>query len=275
MATVVPLLLGGAVWLAPMHAGSEDWAALHSGRLMHALDRDATAAISVYEAVVDHLDPDDPLRADYLYWLGRAWFETGDAAKARDTLSKVDSRAAVSVAAGALYGRLDLDRHRVGGIPIAIDPAATDSPLIAGWGSGTAPFTVTPSAGGGPSTISWPIATEDVRAGFLAIGVDPNAGALSGVRFSARSSEVILAARVVVETFDGHTYAGVPSVLRPGTWTDVHARTSQLRPQRPGDPVLEPTNVNMVAIELAPLDPGAVSSAANVLLRSIVLDGPS
>ena len=123
--------------------------------------------------------------------------------------------------------------------------------------------------------MSWPIATDDVRAGFLAIGIESGIGRLESVRFEARSSEVLLAARVVVETFDGRTFAGVPSVLRPGTWTEVIAPVTQLRPQRPGGLALDPSAVNMVAIELAPVDPGAMSTSSTVLLRSIVLDGTS
>jgi len=261
--------------VAALASGPEDWAALHSGKLMHALDRDATAAISVYEAVIEHLDDDDPLRADYLYWLGRAWFEAGDPTKARATLGRVDGRAPVAAAARTLSGRIELDQRRVTALPTAIEPADASTPLIVGWGTGMAPYTVTPGAGGGPSTVSWPIATEEVRAGFLAIGLAPGAGQLGAVRFEAQSTEVVLAARVVVETFDGRTYAGVPSVLRPGSWTEVNAPAEQLRPQRPGDRALDRTKVSMVAIEFAPVDPGAVSRSAEVLVRSIVLDGPA
>jgi hypothetical protein len=254
-------------------SGPEDWAALHSGRLMAALDRDATAAISVYEAVIEHLDPDDPLRADYLYWLGRAWFEAGESDKAAEVLAGIDGRSSVSPAARALRGRIHLDQNRILALPERVEPDEDGAPVVVGWGQALAPLQVIPAVGGGPTTLSWPLATEEVRAGFLALGLHPDAGQFEGIRFAAQSSEVVLAARVVVETFDGHTYAGIPSVLRPGVWTDVEARASQLRSRSPGEAGLDPRDVSMVAIELAPVDPGAVSASATVLVRSIVLDG--
>lgn len=271
------LPLSWALFAATVATGPEDWAALHSGRLMHAMERDPTAAISVYEAVIEHLDEGDPHRSEYLYWLGRAWFDSGDADRAREVLAQVEGRSIVGPAARTLRGRIDLDRSRIPGLPTTLDLTATPTPLVPGWSAGTpaVPLTVIPPAGGGPATVSWPIATEDVRAGFLAVGLAPEAGRFDGIRFEARSSEVVLAARVVVETFDGHTYAGVPSVLRPQVWTDVDARVSQLRPQRPNDTELRADQVSMVAIELAPVDPGAVSATASVSLRSITLDGGS
>lgn len=269
------LPLGWALVATMLATGPEDWAALHSGRLMHALERDPSAAISVYEAVIEHLDEGDPHRSEYLYWLGRAWFDSGDADQAAEVLARVDGRSIVGPAARTLRGRIELDRSRVPHLPAPLDLTATPTPVVPGWSAGTpaVPLTVVPPAGGGPATVMWPIATEDVRAGFLAVGLAPGAGTFEGVRFEARSSEVVLAARVVVETFDGRTYAGVPSVLRPQVWTDVDARVSQLRPQRPDDTALVADQVSMVAIELAPVDPGAVSNSASVSLRSIVLDG--
>jgi hypothetical protein len=258
----------------PAHAsGPEEWAALHSGRLMAALDRDPMAAISVYEAVIEHLDADDPLRADYMFWLGRAWFEADHPEEATTALSAIDSRSSVSLTARALHGRIKLDQNRLQSLPLTIEPAPDGAPLVVGWSADAAPLKVVPSAGGGPTTLSWPLATDQLRAGFLAIGLDPDAGRLSGVRLEAQSSTVVLAARVIVETFDGQTYAGVPSVLRPGVWTDVEARVGQLRSRSPGNDPLDPRNVSMVAIEMAPVDPASVSSGGEILMRSIVLDG--
>jgi hypothetical protein len=255
-------------------SGPEDWAALHSGRLIHSLDRDAPAAISVYEAVMQHLDEDDPLRADYLYWLGRAWFEAGDPLQASTALNAVDRRATVSGAAASLEGRIQLDGVRLPTIPASIDLLADPPHLVPGWGARATPYAIVPPTDGQPAAISWPIATDNVRAGFLALGLAHGAGSLEAVRFEANSSGVALAARVVVESIDGHTYAGVPTVVRPGQWTPVQVRTRQLRPQTQGEPGLDPARVNMVAIEVAPLDPGAVSSSAHFQLRSLNLDGP-
>ena len=126
---------GGLLLLMAVASGPEDWAALHSGRLMHALDRDASAAISVYEAVIEHLDEDDPLRADYLYWLGRAWFEAGHTPNTLAALDQVDRRATVSSAARSLKGRIQLDAARLPSVPTSVDPAATPRPLISGWGT--------------------------------------------------------------------------------------------------------------------------------------------
>ena len=271
MLPVALLVLASA---APAHAsGPEEWAALHSGRLMAALDRDPMAAISVYEAVIEHLDADDPLLADYMFWLGRAWFEADHPEEATASLLAIDSRSSVSLTARALHGRIKLDQNRLQSLPLTIEPGPDGAPIVVGWSADTAPLAVVPSTGAGPTTLSWPLATDQPRAGFLAIGLDPDAGQLEGVQLEAQSSTVVLAARVIVETFNGQTYAGVPSVLRPGVWTNVEARVGQLRSRSPGNAPLDPRNVSMIAIEMAPVDPGSFSSGGAVLMRSITLDG--
>jgi len=273
---MIPVALLVLASSAPVHAsGPEEWAALHSGRLMAALDRDPMAAISVYEAVIEHLDADDPLRADYMFWLGRAWFEAGQPEEAINALAAIDSRSSVSLTARALHGRIKLDQNRLKTLPVTIEPDQDGAPIVVGWSADAAPLTVVPAAGGGPTTLSWPLATDQLRAGFLAVGLDPDAGQLESVQLVAQSSTVVLAARVIVETFDGQTYAGVPSVLRPGVWTNVEARVGQLRSRSPGNSPLNPRNVSMVAIEMAPVDPGSVSAGGEILMRSIVLDGRS
>lgn len=274
MAPFLPVAASSLMLVLSPASGPEDWAALHSGRLIHALDRDAPAAISVYEAVMQHLDEDDPLRADYLYWLGRAWFDNGNHQRASTALNAVDGRATVSAAAESLEGRIQLDAVRLHTLPATIDLLADPPHLVPGWGTRSTPYSVSPPTDGQTAAISWPIATDSVRAGFLAVGLVPGAGSLEAVRFEATSLGVALAARVVVESIDGHTYAGVPTVLRPGQWTPVKVHTRQLRPQTRGEPALDPVRVNMVAIEVAPLDPGAVSSSAHFQLRSLNLDGP-
>jgi len=251
-------------------SGPEDWVALHSGRLISSLDRDPTAAVSVYEAVIDHLDEDDPLRADYLYWLGRAWFETGDAAKAVETLSEVDGRSSVGAAARNFRGRLQLTRQVVAKLPATITAQTEPQPLIPGWGAHTSPLDVVRN---GMPHLSWPIATDALRAGFLAIGLSPDAGRLRSVTVEARSTEVALAVRIVAETWDGGTWVGTPQVLRPGMWTEITASPDTLRPQRATDVHLDPSQVGMVAIELVPVDPGAVSSGARLQIKHVVLAG--
>ncbi len=271
---MIPVALLVLASTAPVHAsGPEEWAALHSGRLMAALDRDPMAAISVYEAVIEHLDADDPLLADYMFWLGRAWFEADQPQKATASLLAVDSRSSVSLTARALHRRIELDQNRLKAFPAVIDPAPDGAPIVVGWSAEAAPLEVVPSVSGGPATLSWPLTTDQLRAGFLAIGLDPDAGTLEGVTLDAQSSTVVLAARIIVETFDGQTYAGVPSVLRPGEWTRVEARIGQLRARSPGNTSLDPQNVSMVAIEMAPVDPGSVSAGGEVRMRSITLDG--
>lgn len=260
--------------LVPVHAsGPEDWAALHSGRLIAALDRDPAAAITVYEAVLKHLDSDDPLRSDYMFWLGRAWFEAGLPDEARASLDAVDSRSSVSPPARALRGRIQLDQNRVRALPTTIDPTSDGTPLVMGWSAEAATLDLLPASGSEPAALSWTLPTDQLRAGFLAIGLDPDAGTLERVHLQAQSSTVMLAARIIVETFDGQTYAGVPSVLRPGMWTHVEARTSQLRSRTPGKESLDPRDVAMVAIEVASVDPGATGATGEVLLRTITLDG--
>ena len=121
--------------------------------------------------------------------------------------------------------------------------------------------------------MSWTLPTDQLRAGFLAIGLDPDAGTLERVHLQAQSSTVMLAARIIVETFDGQTYAGVPSVLRP---EDVDACRGPHQPAalpHARQRILDPRDVAMVAIEVASVDPGAVGATGQVLLRSITLDG--
>ena len=265
---------GLAAWIAlcgagvALASGPEDWAALHSGRLISSLDRDPAAAVTVYEAVIDHLDENDPLRGDYLYWLGRAWFEAGDSQQAVETLRSVDPRSELGTAARDFRGRLELTRHPVTSLPVTIDAGSSPLPIVPGWGSSAGALEVVQE---GTPLVVWPIPADSVRAGFLAVGIAPGAGRLQGVRVDARSTEVVLAVRIVVETWSGSTWVGPPQVLRPGLWTEVTASLDTLRPQRRTDTILDASQVGMVAIELVPVDPGNVSSGARLQLRRVVL----
>lgn len=260
----------GLAWGAVATAsGPEDWAALHSGRLFSSLDRDPTAAVTVYEAVIDHFDDDDPLRGDYLYWLGRAWLETGDGVQATQTLQQVELRSPMGTAARDFRGRLDLTRHSVSALPITIDTSTEPLPLMPGWGSQSPSLDVVHQ---GLPHFSWPIAVESVRSDFLAVGLAPGAGRLQSVRVDARSTEVVLAVRIVVETWSGGTWVSATQVLRPGVWTEVGASLDTMLPRRRADTRLDPRQVGMVAIELVPVDPGAVSSQARLQIKTVVLN---
>ena len=261
----------GLCWCtAASAAGPEDWAALHSGRLFSSLDRDPAAAVAVYEAVIDHLDEDDPLRGDFLYWLGRAWLETGDGEQAVQILDQVDGRSPMSSLARDFRGRLELTRYPVRSLPMIIEASTRPHPLTPGWGSHSPDLEVVYQ---GLPHFSWPIAAESVRSDFLALGLVPGQGRLHSVVVDARSTEALLAVRIVVETWSGGTWVSPTQVLRPGVWTEVTASLDSLLPHRRVDTKLDPSQVGMVAIELVPVDPRAVSSQARLQIKKVALNG--
>ncbi len=75
-----------ALLFAASAATPEVWAAMYSGRLSSATERDPAQAAAIYEAVLDHLPEDDPIRGELLYWLAWARHESGDVQAAVDAL---------------------------------------------------------------------------------------------------------------------------------------------------------------------------------------------
>ncbi len=260
-------ILMGTAWAS----GPEDWAALHSGRLSSSLDREPAAARAIYEAVVEQIDDDDPLRGECVYWLGRAAFESGKRDEAIALLGAVDGRSSVAAAARSLRGRLGVQRHLVTTLPAELNLVGPNAQVVPGWSPGMAPIETLVDAD--RPMLSWPVTMDAVQVGFLAIGLAPTAGRVDTVRMEARSTEVALAVRWVAETVGGGTWLGAPQVLRPGMWQTVSVDLDTLRPRREGDLVLDRSEIGVLILEIAPVEPGAVSTSARVLLRSFVLEG--
>ena len=110
------MMLAALAWLVgsgpALASGPEIWSALYNARLIESADRDQRAASDVYEAVLEHLEAEDPLRGELLYALGRARLDAGDRAGARAALVQAASPNNPPQArepAEALLARLELD----------------------------------------------------------------------------------------------------------------------------------------------------------------------
>lgn len=262
MRTALALL--SAVWVA---AGPEEWAALHAGKLSSALNRDSEAAAAIHEALLDQLAPDDPMRAEVQLALARTWLEQGQPKRAQQLLGDIDPRSPLAPVARSLQGHLELQARAVNELPTELNLLAEPMPLLSGWDGTSRSLEVLPVT---PPTVAWPINDDNVRAAFLAIGIQPGVGRVEALAVEAQTTHRVLALRAVAETTDGRTHVGRPKLLRPGGWSSLRFDLSELTSQPPADGA----RLQMLAIEVAPVNATPTPNTdARLLLRHIVVDG--
>lgn len=205
------------------HAGEpEVWAALNDGRLVQSLDRDPGAAVAIYEAVLNHLPDDDPIRGDLLYWLGRASFEAGDLEEALTSLEAAARDPSVHDVARTLSGRIQLQRLVVPALPYLEDFDLGRGNWVRGWPRGQDDDLTTANLDTpGEAALAW---TVDVREGeedYVVLPLAPQRRPLQRVRLFMRSEVFGSHVRILLEDTSGRSWTAPLMELHTDHWTPV------------------------------------------------------
>lgn len=221
----LPVLgLGGAA----AAASPEAWSALQSARVQHAVDRDPAAAAVRYEALLDKLAEDDPLRGEALYWLGRAHFEAGELARARAALQRAAASPRSRPAARAFLGWMSLEERQVRALPYLEPFSLGTGALVRGWGRG-ADEDLRLSDGAVRGAAAWRVTVVDGEEDFLAVPIAAGAGRLTELSLRARAEgfEALLAV-VVVDAAGQRFVSPEPLRVRTLEWTELRVDPATL-----------------------------------------------
>ena len=233
-------------------ASPEAWASMQTGRAMLAVDRDPMAAASVYEALLDNLADDDPLRGEVLYWLGRARFDAADPVRARTALLRAAAHPQARERARAYLGWMALEERQIKSLPYVETFAAGTGALVRGWGRG-AEDDLGAASGRGRSdtTAAWRVGVSDGEQDFLAVAIAPDAGRLEHlhIRLRAEGFEAVMTI-VVVDADDRRWVSAETTRIPTKDWTDLRIDTGTLVGEGPGGGAqqLNPSRVRRVEL---------------------------
>lgn len=231
-------------------AGPEAWASLQTGRALQAVDRDPMAAASVYEALLDNLADDDPLRGEVLYWLGRARFDAGDPVRARSALLRAATHPKVRPRARSFLGWMALEDRRINTLPHTENFEAGIGALVRGWGRGEEDDLGVAAGRGTGATAAWRVSVADGEEDFIAVALAPGAGRLEhlDLRLRAEGFEALMTI-VVVDDEDRRWVSAEPQRIPTGRWTDLRIDTASLVGGAPaGTLQLNPSRARRVEI---------------------------
>jgi len=211
--------------------GPEVWASQYDARLSQAMDRDPTAAISIYETLLAGMSETDPMRGEMLYWLGRARWSSGDAAGAMETLTTAGTYPSSTDKAKAMLGRLVALDTAVKRLPYAQNFQRGVAPLVRGWGRGEqADLRITDSAHPGGSVASWKVFVNDGENDFLTFAIDTEDQSVQRIRMSMKSQSFPMHLRFVVEDRAGERWTAPIQVVQVDQWTEVELAVRRLVP---------------------------------------------
>lgn len=176
-------------------ATPEEWAGLYNGRLSSASEWDPTQAITIYDTILDSLSTGDPLRGELLYWLGQAYYETGNHDGAR-----------VALLGAAAAPRSPQDPHQM-------------AQTLQSWSSRVRALPVTIQADAHISSTSpWNLVFDLLEAPVEEISV----------RLLAESTHTTVLAELVL--MDGQRVTGADALeLTPGEWETLTVSTRGVR----------------------------------------------
>ncbi len=232
----------------------EAWRQLHDALLDEALDGDLTASSAEYERMVRNAGAGDPLRGAALYWLGRARWQGGDVAGAREALREGVRAGSARNACLELLDQIELDQSAVRTTPVrwSFDDSAHGL-VHPWWYRDNGSIRVANEAQSGPA-LAWTTRLDARRDDQLHLAVDRAKPVPERVRFIVWSEAEEVAIRLIFVNEDGQRYA-------------PRAEAALIRVQA-GAPLL----VDQPLAMLTPLDPDSPPFAPAGLSRIILQD---
>ncbi len=224
------LLLLGAAALARGDS-PESWAALHAGRLMSALDRDAPAAAAVYEALLPGLDPGSPLQGEAWYWLGRARMDAGDLEGARAAMREAARVPSARAMAREWLALVRLAEQEVESLPHVERFEANTGRLVRSWAAADPEaLEVVHEPGLGTGALSWVTDVVEGASDGVVIGLSPRAARVGRVRVRLQAAAFEAWVQVVLTAADGDRVA-TPAIQVPaGAWREVEVALDDFFP---------------------------------------------
>lgn len=248
-------------------AGPEVWAALQDARLAEAADRDASAAIAIYETVLHHLPAEDPLRGELLLHLARARFDEGDHAGARAALVEASSDPQVGARARSWRVQVDAWERRVQRLPLEEDFEVGSGPLVLGWSAAA-----DAALQGGPEGLTWTTVVREGRDDYVLAVVDEAAGPVRTLGLRLRALDLACHLRLIVEDDAGRRYTAPIVPLGPGEALELDVPITDLLPVQAGGPqVLDPGRVRVVMLQDVTAFHSAERGRARIQIQALAL----
>lgn len=248
-------------------AGPEVWAALQDARLAEAADRDAGAAIAIYETVLHHLPAEDPLRGELLLQLAQARFDEGDLPGARAALVEASADPQVGSRARAWRVQVDAWERRVQRLPLEESFPTGSGPLVLGWSAAA-----DASLQGGAQGLIWTTVVREGRDDYVLAVVDEQAGPVRALALRLRALDMACHLRLIVEDDAGRRYTAPIVPLGPGQSLELDLPVGDLLPvQATGPQVLEAGRVRVVMLQDVTAFHSSERGRARVQIESLAL----
>jgi tetratricopeptide (TPR) repeat protein len=219
---VIPGLLLIAALTSPAQADSpEEWAALYNARLMASADRDPAAAIAVYDAVLQHLADDDPLRGELLYWRGRARLEEGDRDVAIADLRQAADEPRSGPQARAYLGRILLAENTVHKLPHNETFDDDGGAWVRGWPQGRLDdLAVVSLADQQGRVLAWRRVVREAEPDSIHLALSPGA-APERLSMAIRSDRFDAWLRILAEDADGGRWTASVLQISSDGWLNL------------------------------------------------------
>ena len=207
-------------------ATPEVWAGLHDGRLVASIDRDAGAAVAIYESLLRDLGDDDSLRAELLYWLGRARFNAGDVGGARAALEAASRDAQVHDRARTFLGWVEVRTGAISTLPYREDFDVGTGAWVRGWPGGDVDdLDAVLGDSGDDRMLVWKLEVREGEDDRIILPMTSLNRRPTGLRFLARAKVFPLHLRVQLEDAKGQVYSTAPIKVPAQEWAQVELST--------------------------------------------------
>lgn len=212
-------------------AGPEVWFALHDARLAESADRDLTAAVGIYETLLTHLPPGDPLQGELLLNLARARFDEGDLDGSRAALVQASGDMVVVGRSRAWRAQLDAWQRRVESLPLVWRPEMGTDPVVLGWSASVDATLVVDG-----DALLWRTVVREKRDDTLLLALADELQALRSIGMRVESEDTTAHLRLIVEDSGGRRWATPIIPLSPGSEVDLLISPAELLPTHSGGP---------------------------------------
>jgi hypothetical protein len=200
--------------------------------------------------MLKHLDPEDPLRGEFCYWLGRSRAAAGDFDAAEAVLLQAFEDPLFSIRSRTFLGELWMSRAKIGPLPYQEGFDDGTGMWVRGWSRGSLDDLAEEKLKGPPgSVLAWSTHVEAGKTDFIGLGIGPLDQSLSTVRMFLQSESLDARVRVVLED-EEHVHWVAPVVNVPkGEWTPVDLKVSRFVQASGAAGVLAPKDARALWVE--------------------------
>lgn len=245
------MLLAGLALAQDPSRGS--WEALHDTLLLEAADYDVEAAAQRYDQLARDLGPDDPVRSEALYWLGRALYEQGDVDDARVALRECVRSSFEKARCLKLVGQIELASNAIATVPVRWSFNDLRHGFVHPWRYATKGSIRIQQEGVTDPVLAWRTVADTRSDDQLVVGFDSPRPPPTRIRFLVRSQQLDAYLRLNVYDVFGNRYTAPPpdTVVRVprGEMVVIDLGLDDLQGEDPGQRRFNPAQIDRLVIQ--------------------------